>query len=128
MTILKPTLILFTLLITSFSFAQTKEIAWKSHSGNMRHFNPNVDGDLGLFIPPDPLEKVQKINDTTFVEIYRNRMGDEYRDTVYNHQFWMKSTAELDTLAALYYPNIILVGFSPNDKNESPILKKATKQ
>lgn len=110
--------------------AQTKEIAWKSHSGKMVHFNPKQDGDLGLFIPPLTLVCVEKVNETTFIQTFNNNFMEPQIsiDTIYYDSFWMKSKAELDSLVPLYYPGVILVGFDENPSDSKPILKKTTNQ
>ena len=122
-------LLFVSMVLTCLSpMAQTKEIAWKSHSGKMKQFNPTQDGDLGLFIPPTPLNRVEKVNDTTFIEFYVNTFNPEYNyiDTVYNALFWMKPMSELDSLAPIHYPGIILIGFNDPSTNSQLILKKTT--
>lgn len=122
-------LLFLSLIMTCLSpLAQTKEIAWKSHSGKMKHFNPQQDGDLGLFIPPATLISVQKVNDTTFIESYINTHYTEYNriDTLYYPSFWMKPKSELDTLIPLYYPNVKLIGFNSPSGPIQPVLKKTT--
>ena len=121
-------LLFLSMVMTCLSpLAQTKEIAWKSHSGKMAHFNPKQDGDLGIFIPPATLISVQKVNDTTFVESYINHFTEYNRiDTLYYPSFWMKPKSELDTLIPLYYPNVKLIGFNSQSGPIQPVLKKTT--
>ena len=124
-------LLFLSLIMTCLSpLAQTKEIAWKSHSGAMRHFNPKQDGDLGLFIPPLTLVSVEKVNDTTFIQTFNNNFMEPQIsvDTIYYDSFWMKPKSELDTLVPLYFPGVILEGFDEKPSDSKPILKKTTNQ
>lgn len=43
---MKKVILIFVSIITTAAFAQTKEIAYKSHSGNMEHFNIALQNDL----------------------------------------------------------------------------------
>ncbi len=105
--------------------AQTKEIAWKSHSGSSTHFNPNGNGDLGLEIPDPVLVRIEKVNDTTFQKTYERFNGKRYDETTYNDLFWMRPQVILDSLVTQYYPNLKMVGFDA--ENEPKILKKSKK-
>lgn len=104
--------------LTFFSTAQTREIEFKSHSGKHGHFNGTGDGDLGLRDPDPVLIKMKKVNDTTFVGTY-SQYGGKIDKKTYNDEFWMKPKAELDSLVAIYFPEVILVGFEA--KSGAPI-------
>jgi|GEM_PF-3116210 len=125
---MKLKFILITLLLLGLKFplfAQTKEIAWKSHSGSSAHFNPNGTGDLGLDTPEPVLVRIEKVNDTTFLKTYEPFNGKTYDETTYNDVFWMRPNIALDSLRVAYYPNVKMVGFEPKD--DSKILKKSKK-
>lgn len=124
---LKKTLITSaSLLLCLCTVAQTKEIAWKSHSGNPTFFNPSSNGDLGLNEPDPVLVKIVKVNDTTFIKTFERPNGNGFHETIYNDLFWMKPSAELDSLVRAYYPTTKMVGF---EQNTAPlILKKPLKE
>ncbi|UKN00956.1 hypothetical protein K6119_14570 [Paracrocinitomix mangrovi] len=106
------------LLATSFLFfafygnAQTKLIAFKSHSGNMNYFISAIESNsfdmephnLGMaprkIVQFAQLDTVVKVNDSTAILVTTDKCKDEYRphidpsiwkegtDTVYNHPLW----------------------------------------
>ncbi len=113
-------IIMFSLVLSSFnSFAQTKEIFWKSHSGSAGKFNPNGKGDLGIVEPEAVLIKVEKVNDSSFVKTFQEPNGKTYTEKSVNEQFWMQPKTELDSLVSLYYPDVKLIGF---DAVPTPII------
>jgi hypothetical protein len=120
--------ILITLLfvgIAQDSYSQTKEIAWKSHSGSSAHFNPSSNGDLGVDYPDPILVRIEKLNDTTFQKTYERFNGSTYDEISYNDLFWMRPQVVLDSLAAKYYPDTKMVGFEA--QNEPMVVKKLKK-
>ena len=55
---MKNIILIFSLLLTSLSFSQTKLINHKSHSGTNLNFNPKkIDGNFGLFPITEEIEK-----------------------------------------------------------------------
>lgn len=111
--------------ITQDSYTQTKEIAWKSHSGGSAHFNTSSNGDLGVDYPDPILVRIEKLNDTTFQKTYERHNGSTYDEISYNDLFWMRPQEVLDSLAAKYYPDTKMVGFET--KNEPKVVKKSKK-
>lgn len=101
---MKTSFLVICLFAFGFSFGQTKIIAHKSHSGDGTSIASEKDGNFGL--PPERLDSVIKISDSCIVEI--NNFG--WRDTVYNHPYFIKSGASRSELESRY-PNVKFVGF-----------------
>ncbi len=127
------------ILLTSFIFisallhAQTKYIAFKSHSGDLDFFNPDYQPDDDYGLPPARMTKLKKLNDSTIVEYI-----DEYRqelitDTVVNHIFCSNPSISLDSLKKLYPRGVIFEGFEEKKqknnklKNNSKTKKESDK-
>lgn len=87
---MKPIILLFSLVLSCISIAQTKLIAFKSHSGNIKEFyelveNRDIDmipHNLGMapqkIIKSSQLDTVIYVNDTTTVVITSVYSQDEY--------------------------------------------------
>lgn len=118
----KTLLLLIALMGTSsLAFAQTKMIAHKSHSGKVGTFSIRGEGNFGLG-PMKIAEKVEKLSDTTLVEIGRwNEVGyngeGTYRDTMkiedYEY-FRMDRNYDLEA-RKIRYEHIEFVGFTEEE-------------
>ncbi len=118
---MKTSIVLACLLSFNFSFCQTKIIANKSHSGNAVSLAAEKDGNFG--IAPERLDSVIKISDTSVVEV--NNFG--WRDTVYNHPYFLKPGITIDQLKE-ENPHIIFVGFEKkHTKMKKPAKSKENK-
>ncbi|GAB2815238.1 hypothetical protein [Ferruginibacter profundus] len=109
-------------IITLSSFAQTKVIAFKSHSGNMKHFNitlehslfSNEESNFGIpsSIKTYRLDSVTYVSETVAVIVYRfyNRQFNQpkdsakfirsYTDSLFNHPLFSKKHS-LDSIKAV---------------------------
>lgn len=115
---MKPIILLFSLALSSISIAQTKLIAFKSHSGNMNDFyklvkNRDIDmmpHNLGVgptkIVHSAQLDSVIYVDDTTAVMITSVYCQDEYDpnrtawmwnpgiDTITNNKVWNQDDPE----------------------------------
>jgi len=120
-------LLFLSMVMTCLSpLSQTKEIAWKSHSGRAGKFNPNGQGDLGVMEPQAVLIKVEKVNDSTFVKTFKEPNGKTYSEKSVNEQIWMQPKVALESFVLLYYPSLEMIGFEGN--TEPVILSKTKKE
>jgi hypothetical protein len=111
---------LYTLIfiLTSISLqAQCKLIAFRSHSGNISHYNSRLEPD-NLGIPPMYLDTIIWISDTSCVEktSYRWNGWPNYTDTVYYHPYCNNSAISYDSLKTSIYPEVVLIGFDSTKK------------
>lgn len=111
-------LIIFTFCVTS-TFAQTKLIAHKSHSGKLSTFSIKTEGNFGLSAWPVP-EKVIKLSDSTLVEVgHMEGMGvsHEYRDTILikSHSCFSEGAHPGEKAR---YENVEFIGFTPDELRE----------
>jgi len=136
-------------IMTNGLMAQTKEIAFKSHSGNMKNFKVALENELfdteeaNFGLPPDKktykLDSVIYISDTVAVLVTRtysrpykapadsNKLVKSGKDTVYNDPLFMRQHS-LDSIKKVLKANgkyinplnkTIFIGFDNNKKNET---------
>ncbi len=112
-TLLAATCILF----TALTFGQTKEIAFKSHSGNNHYFNPdNGEGNFGWVGPMPQLDSVVKINDSTVIKYFNAEGAPYHYDTIMNDEGWLN--LDKDSMLKFHYPNVYFGGYE--DMNKMP--------
>lgn len=109
---MKTYIFLFSLVVSMYSFGQTKIIALKSHSGDASALSAEKDGNFG--IAPTKIDTIVRISDTCIVEI--NNFG--WRDTVYNHPYFSKPGVTMEEIKAHYPARVIFIGFDKPVKNQ----------
>src|SRR5690606_15188216 len=99
-------------------FAQTPEIAHKSHSGNMTRFNGSHHGNPGLPDYPPSLYKVERVNDTTARLYYQQPYGAPFDRMIYNDEFWLNAHLNKDSIqnTNVSSEEIEFVGYENLDK------------
>lgn len=115
--------LLLLLLAPLVGLSQTKPIAFKSHSGNMKYYTPEGDDNLGLIEPPPQLMKIEKI-DFDKVVFHYTQYNQPLLDTVI-HSSW--NTHNTDSIQALF-PEVKLVGFSHPEATPSPAVLEKEKE
>lgn len=109
------------LVITHLCFSQTREIAYKSHSGNMHYFKGDGDGNFGLVEPISILDSIVKINDSTIVQCVNNTFKAYSYDTIINSKIWLNPYLNLDSIQNQYHQNVVFIGFEkPVTKQKAP--------
>jgi hypothetical protein len=108
--------------------AQTKYIAYKSHSGDMDYFMSDEQPEDDFGLPPAQMTKIKKINDSTVVE-YAKEWGSNYTytDTVVNHIYCSNPNISVDSLKKIYPNDIEFEGFEQKPK-EIPIKKEKSEK
>ncbi len=108
------------LLFATGIFAQTKYIAYKSHSGDMNFFFADLEPDDDFGLPSNQIMKIKKINDSTVIE-YAIDYGSSktITDTVTNQIYCSDPNIGLDSLKKIYR-GVEFEGFekSKNQSNE----------
>lgn len=114
----KFTVFLITLLMSVALVAQTKVIAFRSHSGNMNYFSSAEPDNLGE--PPLELDSIVWVSDSTVMEYYSSGIGEKAVNTINNHPYCNDTTISYDSLKSIY-PRVVLVGFdSTSQRHSSP--------
>lgn len=93
---------------STHAFGQTKIIAHRSHDGSMESFV--VDGEDNFGLPPQTIDSVARISDTSAIEFTNFGV-----DTVYNHRLWNNPGISLDSLRTIY-PGVNFKGFENGKK------------
>ena len=109
------------LLFATSIFAQTKYIAYKSHSGDMNFFFADLQPDDDFGLPPNEITKIKKINDSTVIEYALDYgSGKTITDTVTNQIYCSDPKIGLDSLQKIYR-GVKLEGF---EKSKSQSVEK----
>jgi hypothetical protein len=120
--IMKNQLLTFcALLFATGIFAQTKYIAFKSHSGDMNFFFADLQPDDDFGLPSNQIMKIKKINDSTVIE-YAIDYGSSktITDTVTNQIYCSDPNIGLDSLKKIYQG----VEFEGFEKSKSQSVEK----
>jgi hypothetical protein len=108
------------LLSSSIIYAQTKAIAFKSHSGNPAYYPSDGDGNFGIVEPMPTLDSIVKINDSTTIHYHNTVQGPFYYDTLVNHPFWSQPNINIDSLKKDYqYRQAQFIGFKAKRKKKN---------
>jgi hypothetical protein len=95
--------------------AQTKFIAFKSHSGNMDFFFADLQPEDDFGLPPSQMTRILKLNDSTVIEYANIRGNREISDTVVNQIYCSDPNIGLDSLQKIY-PGVKLEGFEKKEQ------------
>jgi hypothetical protein len=107
----KAVLLLIALIISNSGIqAQTKIIALKSHSGQMRALEFSGTDNFGL--PSQTIKTITLLSDTSVVISYTTRYYQN--DTVYHHLYCNNPEISLDSLKKIY-PEVSFIGFEKKD-------------
>ena len=101
------------LFICSYANAQTKAIAFKSHSGNLQYYTPKGNDNFGIVEPMPRLDSIVRINDSTVVQFHNTIQGPFFYDTLQNHPFWNQPNLNIDSLKDANYTGVKFIGFKP---------------
>ncbi len=122
------------LFICSYANAQTKAIAFKSHSGNLKYFTPQGNDNFGIVEPMPRLDSIVRINDSTVVQFHNTVQGPFYYDTLQNHPFWNQPNLNIDSLIDANYNGVKFIGFKQKKVSNrqvqivKPMREKKTKK
>tara|TARA_B110000046_G_C13013251_1_gene407620 strand:+ start:310 stop:648 length:339 start_codon:yes stop_codon:yes gene_type:complete len=108
------------LLSASIVYAQTKAIAFKSHSGNPAYYPTEGDGNFGIVEPRLTLDSIIKVNDSTIIHYHNTVQGPYYCDTLVGHTFWSHPNINIDNLRKEYkYTQVKFIGFKAKRKKKN---------
>ena len=116
---------LFHIVTTS---AQTKIIALKSHSGNIKELSLNGSDDFGK-LAEDRLKRVTRLSDTSAEEVYGipGSNDNDVQRIVYHHMFYNNPAISVDSLRRIY-PGVWFFGFDKQAPIKMPKLQPIKKK
>lgn len=110
-------LLLLALVISGYNFAQTKLIAYRSHSGDMNYFTTAEPDNLGN--PPMVFDTLFLINDSMMIrQVSREGSNHAQIDTITNTYYCKKPQAYADSTRAPWSYETVIVKEKNKDKKK----------
>jgi len=121
------TLLFFTLLIASSSFAQTNIIAAKSHASSSVVDQNDQDnfGNPEVVLPLQYLHSVEYIEPDCIVEKSKIITEEEFiYDTICDHPFLRQGSVDIERLKAMYKEGTEFINFEALNKDEGNFIRR----
>ena len=110
-------LLLLALVLSSYNFAQTKLIAYRSHSGDMNYFTTAEPDNLGN--PPMTFDTLFLVNDSMMIRHVSKEGRPDYRvDTITNPYYCKKPEVYADSTRAPWSYETVIVKEKNKDKKK----------
>jgi ATP-dependent Zn protease len=119
-------LLLLALVLSGYNFAQTKLIAYRSHSGNMNYFSTAEPDNLGN--PPMMFDTLFLINDSMMIRTNTREGGTNSKiDTITNPYYCKKPQAYIDSARAPWSYQTVIVKEDEKNKKKPAAESKENK-